>query len=700
MRRRLLIGGNVVLAVVMVWLIVILVNFMLAKASPMPVDVTRGGQFSISPRTVKLLQGLEEKVTLTAMYRVDDLDEKVKQENVQQKRRVEDLLRRYQDVTDKVRYRMIDPLKDNAAKAEFLKALIAKYSGEAAKHADIVKAFKSTIHPQVVTLVGQEKKRFDALMKNPALVEANPKLQTVAEFFNNYERNAKIPTQEVDSLINGEDVPRYSEAIEIIQKLYQTLQTNMQAISKYLAGEGAKIEGLPAEDKAAFAEAAARYKEVLDPIGKQLSQMTGLPRLELEQIYDQVKQKNAKTIIVETEKSPKVKVLSFSDVWAMAQPKPGAPMDRPEYDFNGEAAVSSAIMALTVKDKSAVIFVHAGPPNPIQPGFNGMRMTQPPYGALKEKLEQANFVVSDWDVAANPQPQVAADVKHKVFIVLPPSPPQRPQQMGMPPAGGYQKAQVEAIEKLIDQGERMMFLVNFSPVFLGGTPYPFTETLEKKYGIKPDPDKLTLKGFKAADKTYPSTQIEVVRYDDSPITRPIQSLNSGFQLAVPVTLTKAPEDVQTIPLITLTDDQGIFWGESNIMMLAQNRWAERGEGDLQPPFYLAVAAENSKTKGKVVVFGDDLFATDQIMNDVQLVPTPQGVMGVYTNPGNGELLTNCAFWLNDNENLISVGPRKADVARIRDISDGGQMAWKVFLWVIWPLGILSSGGVVYLIRRK
>jgi hypothetical protein len=70
------------------------------------------------------------------------------------------------------------------------------------------------------------------------------------------------------------------------------------------------------------------------------------------------------------------------------------------------------------------------------------------------------------------------------------------------------------------------------------------------------------------------------------------------------------------------------------------------------------------------------------------------------NPGNLELFANAAFWLNDNANLISVGPRKSDVARIGNISENGMTAWKIFLMGVWPAAALVCGGVVYLFRRK
>jgi hypothetical protein len=64
------------------------------------------------------------------------------------------------------------------------------------------------------------------------------------------------------------------------------------------------------------------------------------------------------------------------------------------------------------------------------------------------------------------------------------------------------------------------------------------------------------------------------------------------------------------------------------------------------------------------------------------------------------LFVNSIFWMNDNENMIAVGPRMGDVARIADISDAGQKFWQVFFWVVWPVGALVTGGVVYLFRRK
>ncbi|MFA5864431.1 MAG: Gldg family protein [Phycisphaerae bacterium] len=691
-RRRLIIGSNVILTGLVVWAIIVLINFIAGRVSPMPVDTTRSGQFSISPRTVKLLENLKDDITLTALYRVDENEEQTRQ----QSRQVEDLLRRYQDITSKVHYQMLDPLKDTGAKTALLARLIKKYSGETEKHKTLVDEFRK-IDPKVADLMNKERKIFEQLSRtDQKLFEDNQKMVAILYFFTKYDNEAKVPMQEINNMISGSDIPAYSDAVAMIQKYYETLKANLQAAGDYLAGDGLKTEGLAEGTKQVFMSSPQRYKEVLDAMGQQLSQMTNLPKLELEQIYNQVKQKNARTIIVEAQSSPRVKVLGFDEVWRMGQPTPGS--EKIQYEFNGEAALSSAILALTAKEKSAVIFVHSGPPSPIKSGYNMMRMTQPPYSAVKEKLEQANFIVDEWDIQASPEPPVISEAKRRIFVITSSVP--RRQQPGAPPVGGYTKEHVDKIEKLIDGGERMMFLVNFSPDMLA-PPYPFAELMEKKFAVKPDAGKLVLRGLKFRDQVFPNSKIDIARYENFEITKPIQSLNTAFELSIPLLVQdKLPENVKVSPLVSIRPEMGDYWAESNIIQLMQKRTAVKDEGDLSPPFYLGVAVENAKTKSKAVIFGNEIFAADVMVNDMQTILTAQGLASIYVNPGNVELFTNSAFWLNDNENMIAVGPRGTDVPRIADISDNGQLAWKIFLWVIWPLCALITGGIVYIIRQK
>ncbi len=692
---KFVIGGNVILAIAIFWAIVVLVNLAASRLSPPAADMTRTGQFSLSKRTIKLIKHLKTPIRLTALYRVTQSDDKTRTEQEkEQKQRVGDLLKRYAGLSKNISCEVIDPLTDTKQKAEMIRRLIKMYSGEAVKYKEMLKDFSSLsgkIIKQMDTETGFIKKLAD---KNPD-INKNRGIVEIFYRFARDKRDTELAIKDINELISGGDIPRYSDAKAIVQKIYNSAKTDMQIAANFLNKNADTIKGLNDSQKKYLKNINKRCQPLAKNITEELSKFSLLPELDLEKIYDQVKPKNAKTIVVET--PTKAKVLSFGDVWTFPRRQQGNPNKPVIYQFNGEAAISSAILALTEKEKSAVIFVHAGPPDPIKPSFTMMRMAQPPFGKAKAKLEEANFIVKSWDMlATNEPPTVKA--KRKIYVVIP-ARAQRPQP-GRPPMGGYKQKNINKIAKLIDEGNPMVFLVKFAPPMMT-KPYAFTKLLKEKFGINAETGKMILQGRKIRDQVIPDNRIIVSRYAKNEITNPIQSLTSIFQWALPLTnAKKIPSGVTISPLITVTSKMGNYWAESNIFLVLQRGWAKKDKGDLDPPFNLAVAVKNKKTGEKAVIFGNDSFATDQVADQKQCVLTAQGIGAVSVNPGNLELFANSIFWLNDNKNLIAVGPRTGDVPRIENISESGMRAWKIFLWVIWPLSALLLGGIVYLFRRK
>ena len=690
-KRRLLIGGNVVLATLIVWALILLVNFLVARTAPAPSDWTRSGQFSLSGRTEKLLENLDQGVVLTALYRVGEMDE----EGREQQRRVADLLRRYGDISGKVSYDVIDPLKDTTAKTKLIQRLIQCYSGEAKPHQERVAAFRE-LAPKILNLLDEERTKIQQLAETAPAIDKNRNIVAIFYRFTRTQNDARMSAEEVNDLIAGGDIPRYSDAVKLIQRVYEAVKADLQVAGEYLSTEGVKIAGLDGAAVEAFKNTPERYKAVAEAVNQELEKFTNLPKLSLEEIYDQVKSRDAKSIVVEA--AGKAKVLGFSDVWVASRNRTADP-NKVEHDFNGEATVSSAILALTAKERSAVVFVHAGPPSPIRPGFAMMRMTEPPFSSVKDKLEEANFIVEDWDIQATPTPPDVKDAKRKMYVIMPSQP--QPQEGPMPPQGGYSPQNLETIRSLLDQGQRMIFLVNLSPMMMG-RPYPFVPLLKDQFGVDVDPTKIVIQMMRYRDQQVPNNRIEINRYGRHEITNPIQesALSTAFLSAVPIRLEKKlPENVKVTPLVTLDESKKEYWAEANMLMLMQRSFAEFDDVDTAPPFDLAVAAENTKTGAKAVIFGNDIFAADNVANQVQYVLTAKGIGAIYTNPGNLELFANSAFWLNDNENLIAVGPRRADVPRIENISPVGLQIWQAFLWVVWPILALIAGAVVYLVRR-
>jgi len=690
-RRRLVFGGNVVLMVVVALALTVLVNFMVTRLSPGPADLTTGGRFSLSQRTLKLLKGLEEPIRLTALYRVGEQDEQGRE----QLRRVKDLLRRYSGVTGKVQYEVIDPLKDNRAKSKLVQRLIEKYSGESEKHRQVVEHFKDTID-KIVNLLRSERETIKELAGKSETLDRNRNIVAIYYRFGRDFADAQAAVDDVNELIGGMDIPRYSDAVEIITRLYENVKNDLEAAGDYFSDEtGQELQGLSDQARQFFRGARQRYQALVTDLTEKLEQFKDLPKLELEQIYDSVKRQDAKVVVVEAK--DKAKVLNYYDVWQFRRQMPGE-QDGPKYDFNGEAAISTAILSLTQKDKAAVVFIHAGGNSPISPSFTSMQMSRAPFRMAKEKLEEGNFIVKAWDITKSDDPPKIEEASRVVYVVMPPS-RQRPQRPGMPPPPGYEKKQIDIIKRILDDGGRMIFLASFTPM-MAGRPWPFKEMLKEKYGVEVMTDTLALTGMRVRNKIIPGDTVMVSRYEDHEITTPVQSYQSSFQAAVPIKIAEElPKGVEVKPLVRLTRQMGRYWGETDIMKLMSQRWAEEDDKDVKAPFDLAVAA-TAEDGSKVVVFGNDSFASDAVANQSRYVLTAQGLGAIPVNPGNLELFANSAFWLNDNANLIAVGPRSGDVPRIRNISEEGMMAWKAFIWVILPLAVLVVGGVVYFVRSR
>lgn len=694
-RNRLIIGGNVALAILIVGALVVFVNFLTARLAPPAFDCTRLGQFSISSRTVKLLEGLSEPVILTAMYRVSEEEEpQQKQQAQEQKRRVEDLLRRYADISSKISFQMIDPVKDTAAKTKLVRRLVDKYSGQMVKHKELVKNF-SDLANKIKALLEREQAEIEKLIDTYSTMKDDRNIRQIRFWFYETQEAMGTTIDQINALTAEGDVPQYSEATRQIRTHYESVSSNLSKVGGYLSVTASKIQGLDEKDAARLRDTPQRYQELIDQLNKEVKVADGLPPLELEKIYRQIKQTRAKTILVETDTA--AKVLPFGKIWVFSEKI--RIDEKRKYDFTGETAISSAILALTSKEKTAVVFVHAGPPSPIKPGFAQMRRTPAKYRLAKNKLEELNFVVEDWDIRIKDTPPEIEEVKRNVYVIMPPPPPAQPQPGRPPTPSGYEQKHIDIIEKqLIDKGERMMFLARFSPLMMGV--YPFTDLLSKKFGLKIEPDRLVIRSRPMKDKlVLASLGMGIQTYESHAITEPIQSLNTTFMWPVPITINATlPEAVTVAPLVHIGPELANCWAESNLGSL--RKFVDKDEFDTAPPFDLVVAVENSKTGLKAVVFSDDQFVTDESVYRTVVVATGGGLAYMLANPGSLELFANCAFWLNDNENMIAVGPRQDEVPRIEHISEGGMFAWKVFLWIIWPLAALAAGGVVHLVRRK
>jgi hypothetical protein len=363
----------------------------------------------------------------------------------------------------------------------------------------------------------------------------------------------------------------------------------------------------------------------------------------------------------------------------------------PHAEFQGEQAISSALLAQAMPDKPVVVFVTPAPQPPNQL-----------YSVIMQRLTQANFKVETW-AAGRADATAPAQGKGVVWIVLP-GPPQSPQQMMMGMSQPNTAPIHAALAKHLAAGGSALFLAEAQSTPLygrGPTGYPYADVL-KPFGVDVAANYVVVQRYTMQDQERVIPQLTLKRYPNTPITKPLQSLPTllaGFDMhtAAPTVVRPAADPPAGAHPQVLLEAQGSdVWGESSALGAPEFDKTS----DLAAPVPLGVMSTGPHD-ARVVVIGNAIFASNEALNLQTPVMTAGGSIYMVPNyPGNAELMLNSVYWLAGYDNMIAVSPRASAALRIRDIPPGTLMAldWGV-LWAGAPLLLLVIGGVVYACRR-
>lgn len=169
-------------------------------------------------------------------------------------------------------------------------------------------------------------------------------------------------------------------------------------------------------------------------------------------------------------------------------------------------------------------------------------------------------------------------------------------------------------------------------------------------------------------------------------TAPITSHTTSFTImpqARSLGISAAPpQDVTVTPLI-LTAQQS--WGETDLKALQANEDVAFDENsDIPGPLTVAASAENSVSKGRVVVFGNSIFATDEAFDAY----------------ANGEVFTNAVDWAAQEADLINITPRTPVDRQFNPPSQVGFILILLLSVFILPGLVLVAGISSWLARRR
>ena len=319
-----------------------------------------------------------------------------------------------------------------------------------------------------------------------------------------------------------------------------------------------------------------------------------------------------------------------------------------------ETELTKTLIRLINPDARVVYFLEGHGESSIEAG------SETSYSIAASTLQSKNYTVSTLNLLVTNQ--IPEDA---LSIII--AGPQKP----------LSSAEVSLLKKYVDAGGSLFVMEN--PLILtefGDSTDPLVSYLEKDWGITLNNDIIV-----DLSTQQPLNAVSVAYSSAHPIT---QNLSANYSVILPqarsIGMAETPvTNVQLMPLILTADNS---WGETE---LGPDGAAEYNDGvDFKGPLNMAVAGENTNTKGRVVVFGNSLFAIDQNFDAY----------------GNGNIFVNSVDWAAEQENLLNITPRTPITRSFEAPSPIALVIILIGSIIILPGLVVFAGISAWLARRK
>jgi len=320
--------------------------------------------------------------------------------------------------------------------------------------------------------------------------------------------------------------------------------------------------------------------------------------------------------------------------------------------FASETELTKTLIRLTNPEPRAVYFLTGH-------GEGSLESGEVSFSTAKQTLENKNYTVNSLNLPAeNKIPEDALAI-----IIAGPMKPVSSQE-------------VQLLKKYVDAGGSLVVMEN--PILFtefGDSNDPLADYLTSDWGI-------TLNNDVIIDLSS-QQPLNAVSYSAGP--HPItQNLSQNYLVIMPkartIAITEGLEGITQTPLILTSPNS---WGEKNFTS-AEGTQVSLDPEDLPGPLTMAASGENTNTKGRVVVFGNSVFATDQGFDAY----------------GNGNIFVNSVDWAAEQEDLINITPRTPTSRTFVPPSQFQLLAILLGSVILIPGLVLFAGISAWLARKK
>lgn len=704
--RRFVIGLNVMLMTALAVGLTVAVQA-LAYQWPKRWDMTSTSVNSLSSGTESLLRNLKTNVTLTSLYFQTDIEE---EDQPRYRQAVDNLLALYQSTNRSyVATRSINPLSDHDGMRTLTKSLREKsaYKDDIAKYSAAVDEFEDDIGPKIATLLQGDSTTASQLTAGLGESAARKVLSPVENLLALLLQDFETVRAQVDAYSIPDD-PQYSAAVGELKRLYRALSDKLKQLANYGTQEAGRNPDLGSDAIEFLSSSGSRSGALVTAMEEKLKTLEALEPLKVDQILRELRP-NGNVLLVET--PDEAITITFDEVWPPIEQSAAGRVPFARRAFKGEERLTSAVLRLTQKERTAVLFVRYGGPPLLMGGFMGQAPA--PYGGMMRQLEDANFVVEEWDLkTSTTPPAIDPPPARTLFVVLKPNPPERGPmgQQGQDPPFGEQHR--KALLSALGEDSRALFIGGWEPSPpIGGMPnpipsnYEYNDYLRTTWGVSVDTSALLAEFASVSPGKYVPARrdffnLNALDVADHEVSRGSKARPTSLPWCAPLSIAESvPDGVKLSVLLTQPRKDGL-WGIKDVqkyqVQQTQQEYLTKVEGDLEGPFTLAVAGE--KGKSKMVLISSRDFAEDAVALARGMVLTAEGLAVRSVNPGNVTLFVNALHWLNDKTDLLDVG-KPIDVA-VLEVSNSTVTKVKILSIFVWPALALVAGGMAWWLRRS
>ncbi len=325
--------------------------------------------------------------------------------------------------------------------------------------------------------------------------------------------------------------------------------------------------------------------------------------------------------------------------------------------FASESELTRTLIRLISPEERVLYFLEGHGEARIEAGGQD----QVAFSVASQTLQSKNYTVNTLNLlAANKIPEDALTI-----IIAGPKKP-------------LSNAEVSLLKKYVDLGGSLVVMEDPTIVTeFGDSPDPLANYLRRDWGI-------TLNNDVIFDLSTQDPLNAVSTYGNQhPIT---QNLSENYSVIMPQARSlgiaePAPDGITLTPLILTSENS---WGETDLTAETTEEFKYDEGVDFLGPLTMAVAGENATTNGRVAVFGNSLFASDQIFD-------------VY---GNGNMFINSVDWAAEQEDLIDITPRE-QITRVFQPIGNIQFIIMIILSIfVLPGAIVFMGVSSWIARRR